>query len=110
MFGFCMLAWGLFRANSLSEALYIYSHIFSGFSIHLGINKLIGPNKFMLVIFFASIPAIYDFISMRHDVINFISSRKPLQRWVLYNILIVAMFFIYINFAVTNATFVYFQF
>ena len=108
VFGFCMLAWVLFRANSISEALYVYSHMFTGFSVHLGID--LGLKKLMLILMIFSVLAVYDFISQNRNVIDLISSEGLLKRWAVYDILIVVTFFTYTNFAVTNAAFIYFQF
>lgn len=107
-FVFVMLAWVFFRANTIGEAFYVYSHMFTGFSVHLGID--IGLKKLILILTIFSVLAVHDFISQDRDLIDFISSRSLVKRWTVYDALIVITFFMYTNFAVTNAAFVYFQF
>ena len=63
-----------------------------------------------MILFLAAILSLHDFISQSQDVITLVSSRSTLIRWTVYDALIVSAFFIYSNFAVTNAAFVYFQF
>ena len=107
-FVFVMMAWVLFRANSIAEAGYVYSHMFDSFSLHLGLG--INSSTKVILLLVMAVLAAYDFASWRHDVIDAVSSLGTVRRWAVYDVLIVATFFIYANFAVTNAAFVYFQF
>ena len=107
-FVFVMFAWVFFRADRLSDAVYIFMNMWGNFTLHIGLG--LGVKK--AVVLFTALLAltVYDFISLKHDVMNIISSGNTLSRWLAYNIMIVVMFFIYTILAVTNAAFVYFQF
>ena len=107
-FVFVMFAWVFFRADSLSDAAYIFANMFGNFGLHPGIG--LGAKKTAAIISSTLILTAYDFISLKHDAITLISSGGTLTRWLAYNVLIVITFFMYTAFAVTNAAFVYFQF
>lgn len=107
-FTFVMFAWVFFRANTLNEAVYIFANMFASFSLHSGLG--LGIKKFMIISAMIIILIVHDFISLNHNVINYVSSGNTLCRWTVYNIVTALTFYIYANFAVTNASFVYFQF
>ena len=107
-FMFVMMAWVLFRANTLSEAAYIYSHMFTGFSAYFEIG--VGMKRLAIYVALIIILTIYDLISQKHNVISLVSSLGTIHRWTVYDAFVVATFLVYANFAVTNAAFVYFQF
>ena len=107
-FVFVMLAWVFFRAQSLSEAVYVFGHMFT---VKSGIRKLdININKLVLFLVLTCVLFVHDYISFKHDAIDMISSQNIIIRWLVYNALIVLTFFTYVTLAVTNASFVYFQF
>ncbi len=114
-FTFCMFAWVFFRANSLSEALYVFTHIFDGLPNlreYILTAKGFGGLKrtLVLMLIVGSILALYDFLSLKLDIPAKISSLNIFSRWLVYNVIAMTIFVVYSNFVVTNASFVYFQF
>ena len=106
-FLFVMLAWVFFRARNLSEAMYVFTHMFipvKGGSLGMSNSVKLAAGLFLLIV------AAYDFFSIKHDMIRLVSSTATLPRLAIYNFLVVIMFFMYVTFAVNNASFVYFQF
>ena len=104
VFGFTCLAWVFFRAQSLNDAVYFFTHIFT----RTGKITSMGDKK--LALFLALILGTYDFLSLKYDVIAKISLSNLYLRWLVYNALIVLTFFMYTNLVVTSASFIYFQF
>jgi len=107
-FSLVCFSWIFFRSNSLSDALYTITHMFSGLSLNFsGIN--IGTNWMGLLIAFGSIlfmEIIHLFqthIGMRH----FLSSKPVWLRWATYAIIIFAILLFGIF---ENKQFIYFQF
>ena len=114
-FVFVMMAWVFFRARSLDDAMYIFGHMFTGFSLHTILYSVgLGYKRVILLLITVSILvmilAVQDFISLKRDAISLISSQNTAFRWIVYNALTVLTFFMYVTFAVSNASFVYFQF
>ena len=107
-FVFVMFAWVFFRADTLSDAAYIFANMFGKFSIHMGLG--LGLKRAAVIFSAIFILVVYDFISLKEDAINLLSSGSTLTRRLAYNTLIVITFFMYTTLAVTNAAFVYFQF
>ena len=60
--------------------------------------------------FLTVILSIYDYVSRKKDLIAQTAYMNTLPRWIVYDMMTVLIFFIYTLFAVTNASFVYFQF
>ena len=117
-FSLTCFAWIFFRANNLSDALYISKHLFAGIT-HIGIiltskeliktNILLSQSKeefilAILAIFFMETVHLIQ----RHESIRHMLSEKPVYiRWAIYYILIFSILF----FGVFNSTqFIYFQF
>lgn len=112
-FIFCSFAWIFFRAETFNDSIYIFSKMFSFiFEPSLLLHRHIGPSKYELLIILplVIILALYDYFSLKHDVINKISSMSLISRWVIYNVLTAGTFIIYARLAVTDASFIYFQF
>lgn len=114
-FAFCNLAWVLFRAQSLSDAWYIYSNIFKGFGpemvqyFHDGFHA-IGFGKWELFKMAIAIfmVMIIDIISLKRDPLKEIEKKPLWIRWMIYlGVSLVVIFFM----ATTKDTqFIYFQF
>jgi hypothetical protein len=49
-------------------------------------------------------------MSLKYDVIEKISEKKLVLRWIVYLMLVVGTFWVYLKMGVSNASFVYFQF
>ncbi len=102
------IAWIFFRANSISDATYILTHLFSGWSLTFsGID--IGIGWVGLIIAFSSI-FLMEFVHLIQEHIgikHFLSKKPILFRWIVYiiTILMIILFGIF-----RNKEFIYFQF
>ncbi|MCQ2523340.1 MAG: MBOAT family protein [Lachnospiraceae bacterium] len=111
-----MFAWVLFRANSISDAWYIYRNVFSGIiSIKTYIMDAIskagisGNIQTLYILLCILVLAIYDGINYyRGDVVTIIRKQKPIVRFLIYIIAVVAL--IIMARKDIAAQFVYFQF
>lgn len=114
VFAFASFAWIFFVSNSLGDAGYVIMHAFDGIvspisylkqgfvSVGLGMIELIYLAISMLIL------TIYDYASLKYDVIKEVSSIGIIWRWFIY---IAFMMWIILNFPVSNkAEFIYFQF
>lgn len=114
VFVFVVFAWIFFVSNSIDDAAYVIMHMFAGITspisyLHDGFI-LVGLDKlsFFWIIASLALLTIYDYCSLRYDVIEVISSKKLVIRWAVY---ILFMLYILLNLPVSNATeFIYFQF
>ena len=114
-FLFCMFAWVFFRANNISEALYFFGHLFEGITDVKAYFILNGIEIFALelstavritgsIIFLA----IWDYISVKRDVISLITSQKYFIFRYAFYFGILTLLILYR--ASGNIQFVYFQF
>lgn len=83
--------WVFFRANSFVDAWYLFAHQFDGIAsvgtyvrglIPLGINPFVYtmiPIIFELIILF-----IHDYLALKMDVINELSAKPVVVRWLVY--------------------------
>ena len=108
-FVFVMTAWVFFRANTLSDAFYIFTHMFTSLHV-ISLGAGLGLHKLLAIMAAIAATAVYDLLSLKYDVIALSSSANLACRWILYNILTASIFILYTGFAVSNAAFVYFQF
>ena len=111
---FVCFAWIFFRAQSLSEAIYVISHMFTGISEPLkyisdGILEagMTRPRFIACVCGYILPLAVYDYFAKKTDVIEWISNRPAVLRHLIYGILVVAVIFFH---AIGEVSFVYFQF
>ena len=113
VFIFAGVAWVLFRANSLHEATYIYTHLFSGIAspvsyLKTGFQTIRMDWRALGKVFLIYFPILfaYDIASLRTDPIKVISALR--WRWVIYVAFtcLIALFAPYTR----NAAFIYFQF
>ena len=108
-------AWIFFRANSISDAVYIVTNLFNISSVSIGtIRTAVGSLGFTIPTLILSITLIVllvliDIVSYNKEIERQISSLSIIKRWVLY---IVFTFVIIIGMmvAVDAQTFIYFQF
>ena len=114
MFLFNVLAWIFFRADTLSDALYVFTHMFSGLgdpaaylqagaayaAAHLPIGKKLLAASLALL-------TAYDLASLRMDVMDWLDRRPAWLRWGLY--LLVGMLTLLCHYH-GNVSFIYFQF
>lgn len=112
-FTFCFVIFGLilFRANSLSESLYILTNLFSNISGSI-FNIITGYSRINRISLFISFTTILFMISIHVlqeniNILQFISKRSIWLRWSIYFFVI----FLIVIFGVFNQTpFIYFQF
>ena len=114
VFCFCSFSWIFFASNTVSDAGYIITHMLDGVSspaayLHGGFSSIeLGRRPLLFLIPSLMILMIYDYKSLKMDVIATISNKKAAVRWIVY---IIFMLWMIINIPATNATeFIYFQF
>ncbi|MCL2403639.1 MAG: MBOAT family protein [Coriobacteriia bacterium] len=117
VFTLLTIAWVFFRANTMSDALYILPRMFVPtfwiFTDETMINQ--GLNFEQLMIIFAAIIAvwIFDFFKAEkgHDVLAWLNGQHVIFRWICYFILIFTIvIFGHYGGAYNAADFIYFQF
>ena len=113
-FIFCSVAWVFFRADSISDAIYLLSHMIDGImDMHsyfiLGYKQLdIAILRWTVIIFSCCILFAFDFYSLKSDVIVKISGLSNMKRWLCYIIFILAIIFLM---PIESSTeFIYFKF
>ena len=114
VFCFCSFAWIFFAANTVQDAVYIIGHSIDGIGspisyLHSGFSSIGFRKKPLLFLAISLIGLmIYDYQSLKTDVITVISEKKTAERWLIYVFFLLWMIF---NIPTTNATeFIYFQF
>ena len=113
VFILCNILWVFFRASTISDALLLFKHLicdelnlYSLTHVRSGIGITTLAVTMVCILFLA----VFDKFSEKEDVIKRISSYKLVCRWGIYVALVVGTYFIYVNYGVSNASFVYFQF
>ena len=102
------IAWIFFRANTISDAFYILTHLFSGLTLNLSSIDL-GLDMPELAVAFAAIifMEIVHLIQERIGIMQFMSQRAAWLRWIIYALLLLGV----LLFGVFKGlTFIYFQF
>jgi len=114
VFCICSFAWIFFRANTLREAGIIISNLFYGldggvfnYLLNGFYNIGFSMETFMVPLLSILILAVYDFCSLKTDVIAWVSSKHIVIRYSVYLFMLV---FIMLFKASGEAVFVYFQF
>ena len=111
VFLFCNIAWVFFRAESIGDAWYVLSHFVQALT-HPGsffTGSIIGGKMDFLFIFLSiGIIALFDYLSLKRDVIRWISEKGAVTRWLCYLVLI----WLILSLMPPSGTseFVYFQF
>lgn len=108
-----VLGWVFFRADTVSEAFYVFSHMCSGITspvtyVLKGVRDfhMTGLDAFSVIVPVVVL-FIYDFIALKDDPIKKISALSKKKRWTLYY----GFMLFFLLFASFNSTeFVYFQF
>lgn len=113
-FCFASFAWIFFRAETLSDAFYVLAHMFDGIGNPMQyvsqIDVYLGMDKLTLLGLTVSIAllAVYDYISLKKDVLAWVGERKKVIRWCIYVLFILFLIF---NVPITSGQeFIYFQF
>lgn len=114
VFAFCCFAWIFFVSSSIGEAWYVICHLLEGIGnpvayVSSGLWSIGILNTDLLFIGISVIIlGIYDYCSLKTDVIQKISSLKPVARWAIYCCFALWVIF---NFPAVDAVeFIYFQF
>ncbi|GFE60485.1 MBOAT family protein [Geobacter sp. AOG2] len=107
-FNLVCFAWIFFRANSLSDALYIIRHLFSGFDSNIT-SALLTSGKISLLILLCSLGIVnLSYIFIRFSDVKTKFYDKPLWfRWSIYYGLVVLLLVCNID---IDSMFVYFKF
>ena len=105
-----MAGWVLFRAQSLSDAMYVFTHMFTGFpsrTLWMKHVTSIGQGK-TAAMFMIALLILYDFLNSWIDVCSWVSTKSKIFRWSVY----IAVFLLINFFALSTAQheFIYFQF
>ncbi len=110
------VAWVFFRADSISDALFVVTHFHNGVVFHFANawTKMMvdmSLTTFGMVKLFAALAflMVYDFISLKHDIPREIGKFKAPIRWVLYTGLTVVIIVSELH-GGTAQQFIYFSF
>lgn len=114
IFCFCVIAWIFFRASSISDAKYVITHLFFGIDnmyqyLKMGFYQ-IGFTEWKLfkAMVCCILLLVYDFCSLKRDVIEWVSGQSVFVRWTIYFVFI---WFILFHMQTSNQSeFIYFQF
>lgn len=103
-----VFAWIFFRANTLQDALYIITHLFSNFKFNLAEVNL-GLNMPELILAFGSIAfmGLVHLIQEYSGMKQFLLNRSTLVKWIIY---FVVLFSILLFGVFQEIAFIYFQF
>ena len=114
VFCFTSFAWVFFASNTVSDAAYIISNMLDGIRspftyLHSGFSSIgIGERKLLFLALSLILLAVYDFLSLKTDVISAVSKQKKVVRWVIYELFLL---WLILNIPTMSATeFIYFQF
>ena len=105
-------AWTFFRAQSLSDAVYVLMHMFDGIGqagYLSSVMDIFDLNVFGIVCLLIPIVLlfVYDYVALKVDPIVIISKQKPVIRWVIYYVFVL---FVLLFASFSAQEFVYFQF
>ncbi len=102
-------SWIFFRSNSMSDAIYIITHMFSGITFNTSGLDLggIGMNGLLTALFFILMMEVVHLLQERTSVIKYLRSKSIVVKWSLCIVLLM----IILLFGVFESTeFIYFQF
>lgn len=113
MFCFLSVAWVFFRAQSLQDAFYVFTHCLVGITNPLtyivqGLEQLFSLAELLSTIGSCLMLILFDYFNMKNDTISLVSTKPLLVRWGIYMGFSFA-FFLFIPY-VTTTEFIYFQF
>lgn len=110
VFVFCNIAWVFFRANSIKDAFFVISHFFTGINQgkqYFSNTTVLGYYGCVRIVLVVGLLALFDFFSLKTDVIRWIGNRPVVIRWIVY---ILFIMLIYLFAQGGNNSFIYFQF
>ena len=109
-FLFCSFAWIFFRAESCGDAFFIIGHMFDRISEgrHYFSNAIgLGNDPCVRIACMVLLLAVYDYFSLKTDVIEWIGSKHWTFRWLVYSVMVMLLFLFS---QIGSHSFLYFQF
>ncbi len=108
-FHLVLFSWIFFRANSLHEAFYIISHLFSGLNMS-ALNTIsgFGTPELMFVIGAIAVMEFIHMVQRKHGIRKLLGQQPLMIRWAIYYFLIMTIL-LFGAYDYSNA-FIYFQF
>ena len=107
---FVTFAWIFFRANHISDAIYICRHMFESFSFYwLKIDFAMTNLDLATLGFFIPCLFFYDYVSTKKDVILMMNKWLLPIRWSIYLVLVSMLIVLYLH-GGTGQSFIYFKF
>ena len=114
VFSFVSFAWIFFVSNSMGDAVYVIGHLFDnilnpvdylrdGFR-NIGMGKVLAAKVISLM----PILGVFDFFSLKVDVISELSKKNLIMRWMAY--ICLGLIMVFFSQKGVAAEFVYFQF
>lgn len=113
-FAVCCFAWVFFVSDCTTDALFTLRHLFNGISnpiayLNTGfLNLNIFPEKMLGIFAPIALLTVYDWCSLKKDVISVISTRQWYIRWAVY--LMFTLWLIVMMPCNQTSEFIYFQF
>lgn len=114
IFLFASFAWVFFVSNSISDACYVISHAFDGITSPISYIKSgfyninMGKMSLMKETVLIAMLAVYDYLSLKRDVITEVGNMKKVIRSTIYVLLMLMI--VFLSQKGVAAEFVYFQF
>ena len=110
VFVLCSIAWVFFRADSVSDAVYVIAHSLQGVTSpgqYLVNNIGLGGSKYVTIAFSLAVLTAFDLIDDKKGMFESLSKKPTLIRHAVYILLLVMIMFLK---ASGEAAFVYFKF
>lgn len=114
VFAFAAFAWVFFRAQNFSDAMHVFTHMFSGITnpiayLYNGFEAIgMSPGELAITVGFYFVPlGLFDYFSTKTDVIAWVSNRNKVLRHLIYVGIVMIVLFLH---AIGEVSFVYFQF
>jgi D-alanyl-lipoteichoic acid acyltransferase DltB (MBOAT superfamily) len=108
-FNLICLAWIFFRANSLSDSIYVVHHLFDGFGMG-GVRSLLfsqATTELLVMVIFLTIPLIVKVVTVLDKRANIPFCYPKIIRWSIYCLIVFSLMLFSVD---SNRAFIYFQF
>lgn len=116
VFLFATAAWVFFKAESLSDAIYVFGSMFAGIGSPLsyvkeGFGSLgINSSMFVHLAIVVGLLAVFDLLSLKRDVIASVGRLPAAVRLCIYVLFLDLMIIWFLQYGADSGSFVYFQF
>lgn len=110
IFVVCNIAWVFFRARTISDAFYILGNIIvptGGIEWYLHSGIGIFKSDVRALLYPIALIFVFDYVSLKQDVLEWLSHRKTILRWGIY---IVIIYWTILKMPLATSSFIYFQF